>query len=364
MLDGMPKPKHARLDAAWGLLAENPVLLVIAGIGFFVSFQTIARAATEQHMPGWPVLYPLLIDAAILGFIIEARKAIDDGRSDLVPRALAWAGAAFTIYVNAHGSPARDWLGITLHVAAPCMWIAFLELTRWRKLHRTASDRIPLARWLAAPWPTFKLWRRMKLSNVTSYALAVKLEDARLKARDLVRAARDAEPAPLVPASLRRDIRSGRLPAAVTDGIDMGFAQGIEEAVKKWVTGSLTLAEDVSAALASRRQEIAQAATESPSQASPEPVAEAASQTAAQTRPRPPVQPGARKPSKAAVRRMTGEQLAEYVRPLLDATPDLTKTGVMDALHCGREKAETALKLAQDARRKDLMTGVPVSARS
>ena len=118
----MATPKHAvRLSAAWDLFTENPVLLAVAGIGFAVSFQTIARVATEQHMPGWPILYPLGIDVGILALIVESRRAIDAGRSDLVPRVMAWALAALTIYVNAHGAPAHDWLGRALHVVMPAL---------------------------------------------------------------------------------------------------------------------------------------------------------------------------------------------------------------------------------------------------
>jgi len=232
--------KHARLTAARALVQENPVLLGIAGIGFFVSFQTIAGLARAQRMPGWPVLYPLLIDAAILGFIIESRKAIDDGRSDLVPRALAWLFAGFTVYVNAHGSPARDWLGVSLHVAAPSLWVAFLELTRWRKLRKAAAlrqDRIPRARWLAAPLRTWAMRRRMILHNVTSYAEASAREDARMLGMDLAAAVfgkrwkRDA------PVLLRHHLLAGTLPADVATAA-AERSRELPDAVEAWITGA------------------------------------------------------------------------------------------------------------------------------
>ena len=190
-MDDMSEPRHARLTAARALVGDNPVLLGIAGIGFSVSFQTIAHLASAQHMPGNPVLYPVLIDLGILGFIVEARKAISDGRSDLVPRVLAWALAGFTIYVNAHGSPARDWLGVALHVVAPALWVAFLEMSRWRTRRRRSAARegIPFSRWVLAPLPTFLLFRRMVLWQETSYARALDREQlrrrtiARLRAR-------------------------------------------------------------------------------------------------------------------------------------------------------------------------------------
>lgn len=190
-MDDMSEPRHARLTAARALIGDNPVLLGIAGIGFSVSFQTIAGLARAQHMPGWPVLYPILIDLGILGFIVEARKAISDGRGDLVPRVLAWALAGFTIYVNAHGSPARDWLGVALHVVAPALWVAFLEMSRWRTRRRRSAARegIPFPRWVLAPLPTFLLYRRMVLWQEVSYARALEREQLRRRTMARLRAA-------------------------------------------------------------------------------------------------------------------------------------------------------------------------------
>ena len=129
-------PTHARasrIAARLGAVAGgNPWLLAVALIGFSVSFQTIARLATLHHEPGYPVLYPVLIDVGILAMVTESRRAVAAKRSDLAPRLLAWALIALTLYVNVHGSPAHDWLGRSLHVAAPALWAALLELSRWR----------------------------------------------------------------------------------------------------------------------------------------------------------------------------------------------------------------------------------------
>lgn len=256
-------PRPGRLAAAWELAFANPVLAVIAGIGFAVSFQTISHLAATQHMPGWPVLYPLLFDAAILGFTIEARKAIDDRRSDLVPRMLAWAAAAFTVYVNAHGSPARDWLGMTLHVAAPCMWIAFLELTRWRKLrrkHDEAQDRIPLARWLAdPPWRTIGMRRRMIVNNVTSYPEACSREEARLVGIDVARASLGKRWKRDAPALLRRHLKAGTLPAGVAESCataTLGRSPAVGELVGAWVADALTQPARTAASVARQKRAI------------------------------------------------------------------------------------------------------------
>jgi Protein of unknown function (DUF2637) len=238
---GMGKHSKQLASATYSLVRDNPVLPVIAGVGFAVSFQTIARLATEQHMPGWPVLYPILIDVFLLGVIVEARKAADDGRSDLAPRLVAWVLAGFTIYVNAHGSPGRDWLGIALHVAAPAAWITFLELTRWRKLRRQVSrrDRIPVARWILSPGTSAGMYRRMVLHNVNSYRVALAREEARMLALDLAAAVfgkRWKRDAPVV---LRHQLRAGTLPDDVSRLCAMaeqGLAPALATPVEEWVT--------------------------------------------------------------------------------------------------------------------------------
>jgi hypothetical protein len=266
----MTTAKHARLSAAWSLFAENPILLVIAGIGFFVSFQTIAHEAHQQHMPGWPVLYPLLIDAGIVGFSIEARKAIDDQHGDLVPRVMAWLLSGFTVYVNAHGAPARDWLGITLHIAAPCLWIAFLELTRWRKLRRRrdeSHDRIPLRRYLADnPKRTLGMRRRMILHNINSYPVAVAREEARLLAIDLVRDVRGRRWKRSAPTLLVHHLKAGTLPASVATSCSMASAAHqpvVAELVEQWVTDALSASAKAKAKVKAQQRVIEESANAS-----------------------------------------------------------------------------------------------------
>lgn len=237
-----------RLTALRSMARENPLLLAIAGIGFAVSFQTIARVATQQHMPGWPVLYPVLIDLGILGMVVEARKAIEDRRSDAVPRLLAWVLAAFTIYVNAHGSPAGDWVGVTLHVAAPGLWVAFLELTRWRKLRKARAGKpegIPLARWAFMPVRTLGMKKRMIVHHVLSYPVAVAREEALMLAVDLVRAETGRRWRKTAPAVLRHHLSTGTLPEAVSraaEGAAYGTMPSMAEPVSAWVIDALTQA--------------------------------------------------------------------------------------------------------------------------
>lgn len=257
----MTPGKHRHLSAAWSVFAENPVLLIIAGIGFAVSFQTISAEARLHQLPGWPVLYPLLIDAGIFGFAAEARKAVDDGRSDFVPRGLAWLLSLFTLYVNAHGSPSRDWVGITLHVAAPCLWIAFLELTRWRKIRaaRPTRDRIPLARWFIAPRRTAGMRKRMILHNIASYTQASAREEARLLAIDLAEAVFGKRWTHDAPRLLVHHLTEGTLPSDVAQACTAGQLD-VPELVNQWVTG----AKEQRARAAARARQIDATATAAP----------------------------------------------------------------------------------------------------
>ena len=258
---------HARFDGLTSLVLDNPLLAVVAGIGFSVSFQTVAALAHAHGLPGWPALYPVGIDVGILALVAESRMLITmkPPRSDMVPRVLAWALAGFTVWANVHGSPASDWLGRGLHAVMPCLWIVFLELTRRRLVASQRGDMIPVSRWLAAPFQTPALWQRMHRDGVQSWPLALELEQARLYARDLVRAA-PREHRPVFSSLLRKKIRGGRLPEAVRRAVRGSlaneYAPGWEEPVTEWVTAALALPAHLAANLENTRAAILAAARE------------------------------------------------------------------------------------------------------
>lgn len=223
-------------------VSDNTLLVACAVIGFAVSYQTISQQAVQHGLPGRPELYPILIDAGILAMANEARKAIADHRSDLLPRTFAWVLAGFTLYINVHGAPPHDWVGRGLHVVAPLLWIAFLELARWRRVKRARAergDRIPLARWLLAPRRTASMKRRMVLNRVTSYPVASAREEARVVAIGLADAYWPGGWQTLAPPLLALYLNTGTLPsdvAAACENAANGFGVSrVGETVEAWI---------------------------------------------------------------------------------------------------------------------------------
>lgn len=345
-----------------GLVADNPLLAVVAAIGFSVSFQTVAKLAVQHGLPGWPPLYPIGIDIGILALTAESRLMLSAGRGDFVPRSLAWLLTAFTVYANVHGSPSWDWLGRGMHAVMPCLWVVFLELTRRRLVAARRTDLIPASRWAAAPLQTPLLWQRMRRDGITDYRLALELEQARLHARDLVRAAppeHRAERSSL----LSRRIRTGRLPdavrKAVRESLNSEWSAGWEADVAHWVTAALAMPEHVAASLENARRQ----ARETVSALTPEPVpatapaplpdlpagtpgtaVRARSAAAPKTAPKP-----ALKLTAARSRAMTPDHLAAHASAMIGEYGEtaVSINRVKTDLSVGTDKAKEALRIAR-----------------
>jgi len=317
--------------AAARVLSGNPLLAAVALIGFAVSFQTIARLAVTHHLPGYPVLYPVLIDIGILAMIAESRRAIEQRRADVAPRLLAWALIGLTLYVNAHGSPPGDWLGRALHVVAPALWAALLELSRWRKVARKrAEDRrdgIPLARWLLAPCQTFPLWRRMVLWQVTSYRAALDREQVRRAAIARLRS---------VHGSRWKSRADSAVVWQLVHGIDVERAS---EAVSALAPGPP--AGEPAARPGGRPEASVQARPGARPQASPEHGPEFALRLTA-----------------ARSRSMSPAGLAPHVSAMLETYGPVSQARIKRDLHVSTEKAAEALRIARRER-----TVVPMGTR-
>jgi hypothetical protein len=157
--------------------------LGLAAYGVAGSYQTVSGLAERRGVP-LALLVPVGIDGGLIGVVVL----------DLV---LSWIGQPIgwlrqfvrfltvgTVAANAAaGWP--DLVSAGLHVAAPLMLLAMVEAGRTVLLRRIGNpagrprDRIPVARWVLAPWPTWLMWRRMVLWHIASFRTALDAEHER-----------------------------------------------------------------------------------------------------------------------------------------------------------------------------------------
>jgi hypothetical protein len=100
-------------------------------------------------------------------------------------RQTAWLLTAATIAFN--GAAAwPDPLGVGMHAIIPVLFVVSVEAARHAvgRVADITADRhmesVRITRWILAPWPTFRLWRRMKLWELRSYDEVIRLEQERL----------------------------------------------------------------------------------------------------------------------------------------------------------------------------------------
>jgi hypothetical protein len=363
-MDGMGT--HTRLTRGQRRALTFAVLVVIAGMGmgFASSFATLYGAALAHH---WtlPALLPLSVDSGIVAYVILDHLAVTLGSRSRWLHLAAWSLAAFTVWANAAVSPADGTQWRVIHAAMPALWVLGVEALRfmWRHLHAAPpkADSIPSGRWLASPLPTFLLWRRMRLLNVTSWQRMAALEDARLCIRDRIRAAHEADASLTVPDAVERVVRSGRLPAAIAAAVDLDLEFGgtsrAEAAAEAWTDARLTLRDQVSAALETRRRDIARSAVRDDSRDDSGSLS--ASVPGITTPATPDTTPkAAPKPRRVVPSKASDDELAELVLPLFDDGSEVTKYKVVKTVReaaggkagIGDKRAGDILELARRKR--------------
>jgi hypothetical protein len=158
---------------------------VLGLLGFVNSFAAVADAARPSFGGlAWSV--PLGID---LGIAIFAALDIVLARLDMRVRWLRfipWALTAATVYLNV--AEESTVFGRIAHAVLPALWVCAVEIAahviriRAGIAAGTRMDGIRASRWILAPWPTLKLWRRMVLWEIRSYPDALSRERARVLA--------------------------------------------------------------------------------------------------------------------------------------------------------------------------------------
>ena len=161
---------------------------------------------------------------------------------------------------------------------------------------------------------------------------------------------------PSVPSLLRRQVLSGRLPAAVVTAVRDSLREyggPWEQEVRSWVLGAEGLNLSVQAEQASRK-----AVSDITREAAPEPPASVPETVPASVHERPaaaPVRERARARTKPAPRRMSDDQLMPFARDALAADPGLSAAGMRRATGTGPERAKALLARAQAEARQQRM---------
>ncbi|MFE4717444.1 DUF2637 domain-containing protein [Streptomyces sp. NPDC056728] len=158
----------------------------VGSLGFLASFDAVSSAALRWGFAdSW--MLPIGIDVAIPVFTVANLLLIRMDMGLAWVRFVPWLLTLVTCGLNiaaGHGMWAK-----LAHGTMPLLWVVFSEIgahiyaVRIGAVTGRRMDKIRWTRWLLAPWPTFTLWRRMTLWEITSYADALNRERERQLAR-------------------------------------------------------------------------------------------------------------------------------------------------------------------------------------
>jgi hypothetical protein len=152
--------------------------ITVGVIGFAMSYTTLSTVAlTWGFTPALAPWFPVGVDASIVAFLALDLYLVRKGTAWPVLRLAAHGMTAATIWFNAssQGRVLADPVKSAAHGVMPLLFVIGVEAARRLLIHKARleagaeSDRIPVSRWLLAPVTTARLFRRMKLHDISSY---------------------------------------------------------------------------------------------------------------------------------------------------------------------------------------------------
>ncbi|MGW2612181.1 DUF2637 domain-containing protein [Streptomyces mirabilis] len=171
------KPARDRLMTVLSVAAAIGGPL-IGAIGFAMSYSTLAKKALAWGFsPDLAPWFPVGVDASIIVFLALDLYLIRKDTPWPLLRMAAHGMTFATIWFNAssQGHIAGDPVRAASHGVMPLLFVIGVEAARKLFIKKTqleagtATDRIPLHRWILAPVATPRFYRRMRLHGVTSY---------------------------------------------------------------------------------------------------------------------------------------------------------------------------------------------------
>ncbi len=209
--------------------------VIIAGIGFAGSYTAVRDLAAQKDFGNFAYVFPIGIDAGIC--VLLALDLLLTWIRIPFPllRQTAWLLTAATIAFNA-AAAWPDPLGVGMHAVIPILFIVSIEAARHAigRIADITADKhmegVRLTRWMVSPFPTFLLWRRMKLWELRSYEQVIKLEQERLVYQASLRSRFGRAWRRKAPVEALLPLRLARYGVPLAETAPAGFtAAGIEE---------------------------------------------------------------------------------------------------------------------------------------
>jgi len=180
-------PEGARTLLLWLALA----VAVIGAMALGLSFVSVMNAA-HPFFGTAAFALPIIVDVAIFALTFTSIAMELNELSSPGARYAARALVALTVFANV--APQHTVYGKVIHGAPPVVWSITVMIAEHaiRQLVGLASDaetidKVRRSRWLLAPVSTFRLWRRMRLWEITSYRAAIGREHEMRASRALLR---------------------------------------------------------------------------------------------------------------------------------------------------------------------------------
>jgi hypothetical protein len=208
--------------------------VVIAAIGFAGSYAAVRTLALHKGFGWFANVFPIGVDAGIV--VLLALDLLLTWLRIPFPllRQTAWLLTGATIAFN--GAAAwPDPLGVGMHAIIPVLFVVCVEAAR-HAIGRVADitadkhmESVRITRWLLAPLPTFRLWRRMKLWELRSYEEVIRREQDRLVYRARLRARYGVNWRRRAPIEAIMPLRLARYGVPLSETADAGLeAAGID----------------------------------------------------------------------------------------------------------------------------------------